>query len=121
MLCWRSTYSSSAKAWRSWSRLGLRHGLPLRCSISPVGRPSSVKHWPRTGPDPQLAADLPIGSVGQGCGIACSLLADVGVPGALLEAVSRLLSAARAELGEEADYLEAIKLVERAAGTEIRG
>jgi hypothetical protein len=54
-------------------------------------------------------------------GIACSLLADVGVPGALLEAVSRLLSAARAELGEEADYLEAIKLVERAAGTEIRG
>jgi hypothetical protein len=32
-----------------------------------------------------------------------------------------LLSVARAELGEEADYLEAIKLVERAAGTEIRG
>jgi 3-hydroxyisobutyrate dehydrogenase len=68
--------------------------------------------WPRTFRLALLDKDV---------GIACRLLADVGVPGHLLEAVSRLLSAARAELGEEADYLEAIKLVERSAGTEIRG
>jgi 3-hydroxyisobutyrate dehydrogenase len=68
--------------------------------------------WPRTFRLALLDKDVDI---------ACRLLADVGVPGHLLEVASRLLSAARAELGEEADYLEAIKLVEQAAGTEIRG
>ena len=32
-----------------------------------------------------------------------------------------LLSTARAELGDDADYLEAIRLIERQAGIEIRG
>lgn len=68
--------------------------------------------WPRTFRLALLDKDV---------GIACRLLTDVGVPGHLLEAVSRLLAAARAELGEGADYLEAIKRVEQAAGTEIRG
>jgi 3-hydroxyisobutyrate dehydrogenase len=68
--------------------------------------------WPRTFRLALLDKDVDI---------ACRLLADVGVPGHLLETVTRLLSAARAELGEEADYLEAIKVVERAAGAEIRG
>jgi hypothetical protein len=31
------------------------------------------------------------------------------------------LTAARSKLGEEADYLEAIRLIERQAGIEIRG
>jgi hypothetical protein len=43
------------------------------------------------------------------------------VPGPLLDLVGRLLSAARRELGNEADYLEAIKLTEQQAGVEIRG
>jgi 3-hydroxyisobutyrate dehydrogenase len=42
-------YSPSAKAWRPWSRLGFRPGLPLTCSINPVGAPSSVKHWSPSG------------------------------------------------------------------------
>jgi 3-hydroxyisobutyrate dehydrogenase len=52
--------------------------------------------------------------------IARGLLADVAVPGPILDLAGRLFSEARAALGEEADYLEAIKLVERAAGAEIR-
>jgi 3-hydroxyisobutyrate dehydrogenase len=54
-------------------------------------------------------------------GIAHQLLADLGVPGPLLGLTAELFSTARAELGEGADYLEAIKLVEQASGTEIRG
>jgi 3-hydroxyisobutyrate dehydrogenase len=53
-------------------------------------------------------------------GIACDLLAASGVPGPVIELAGRLFSQARAELGEEADYLEAIKLIERQAGVEIR-
>jgi 3-hydroxyisobutyrate dehydrogenase len=38
----------------------------------------------------------------------------------VLNLASELMAAARAQLGEEADYLEAIKLVEQQAGAEIR-
>ncbi|HEX5386313.1 MAG TPA: NAD(P)-dependent oxidoreductase [Gemmatimonadales bacterium] len=53
--------------------------------------------------------------------IALGLLDETGVRGPLIRLAGRLFAEARAELGEGADYLEAIKLVERDAGTEIRG
>jgi 3-hydroxyisobutyrate dehydrogenase len=68
--------------------------------------------WPRTFRLALLEKDV---------GIARGILDDTGVPGPLLDLVGRLLSAARDELGNEADYLEAIKLIERDAGVEIRG
>ncbi|HEX5632339.1 MAG TPA: NAD(P)-dependent oxidoreductase [Gemmatimonadales bacterium] len=54
-------------------------------------------------------------------GIAVDLLDDTGVKGLIFELAHRLLGEARAVLGEDADYLEAIKVVERQAGAEIRG
>jgi 3-hydroxyisobutyrate dehydrogenase len=53
--------------------------------------------------------------------IACRLLQELAVEGPMFEAAGRLLAAARAVLGEEADYLEPIKVTERQAGVEIRG
>jgi hypothetical protein len=41
------------------------------------------------------------------------------VPGLLVDITARLLSEVRAELGEEADYLEAIKWIESRAGVVI--
>jgi hypothetical protein len=38
----------------------------------------------------------------------------------VLALVRQLFAQARLEMGEEADYLEAIKLVEREAGVELR-
>jgi len=67
--------------------------------------------WPRTFRLALLDKDV---------AIARGLLADVAVPGPILDLAGRLFSEARAALGEDADYLEAIKLVERAAGVEIR-
>ncbi len=68
--------------------------------------------WPRTFRLALLAKDL---------GIARELLRETGVEGPLLELAGELFQRARGVLGEEADYLEAIRLVERQAGVEIRG
>jgi 3-hydroxyisobutyrate dehydrogenase len=67
--------------------------------------------WPRTFRLALLDKDI---------GIARDFLAETGVPGPMIDLAGQLFSQARAELGEEADYLEAIKLIERQAGVEIR-
>lgn len=67
--------------------------------------------WPRTFRLALLEKDV---------AIACDLLKDVGVGGPLLDLVRGLFLEARRELGEDADYLEAIKLIERQAGIELR-
>ena len=54
-------------------------------------------------------------------GIARTFLHEAGVEGPMLELAGQLLSEARAELGEAADHVEAIRLIERRAGVEIRG
>jgi 3-hydroxyisobutyrate dehydrogenase len=54
-------------------------------------------------------------------GIALDLLDETGVDGALLRRTRELFREARAALGEQADYLEAVRMVERDAGVEIRG
>jgi 3-hydroxyisobutyrate dehydrogenase len=68
--------------------------------------------WPRTFRLALLEKDV---------GIARGFLAEAGVRGPMLDLAGELFSAARTELGEDADYLEAIKLIERRAGVEIRG
>jgi 3-hydroxyisobutyrate dehydrogenase len=54
-------------------------------------------------------------------GIARAILKETGVEGPLLNLAGELLLSARIRLGEAADYLEPIKLIERQAGIAIRG
>ena len=54
-------------------------------------------------------------------GIALNVAEAAGVEAPVLELGKGLLAAARAALGEDADYLEPIRLIEIAAGVEIRG
>ena len=68
--------------------------------------------WPRTFRLALLDKDV---------GIARDLLRETGVDGLVLDLAGELFHRARTALGEEADYLEAIRLVERQAGVEIRG
>jgi 3-hydroxyisobutyrate dehydrogenase len=68
--------------------------------------------WPRTFRLALLAKDV---------GIARDLLRETGVEGPVLELAGELFARARATLGESADYLEAIRLIEAQAGVEIRG
>jgi 3-hydroxyisobutyrate dehydrogenase len=53
--------------------------------------------------------------------IAVGFLEGQGIASPVLHLVAQLLGGARAELGEDADYLEAVRLQERRAGVEIRG
>lgn len=51
--------------------------------------------------------------------IAANMARDAGVPSPLTQLASELFRAARVELGEEADHVEAVRVIERAAGVEI--
>lgn len=51
--------------------------------------------------------------------IAADIARDVGVASPLTQLASELFRAARAELGEEADHVEAVRVIERRAGVEI--
>ena len=53
-------------------------------------------------------------------GIAVDLAEETGVAAPLLGQAGELFARARAGLGEDADYLEMIRLVERESGVEIR-
>jgi 3-hydroxyisobutyrate dehydrogenase len=54
-------------------------------------------------------------------GICIGILEDLGLSGPLLHRAAALLHETRVELGEDADYLQPIRLEERRAGIEIRG
>ena len=68
--------------------------------------------WPRTFRLALLDKDV---------GIARTFLKDAGVQGPVLDLAGELLGQARAALGEAADHVEAIRVIEQRAGVEIRG
>lgn len=68
--------------------------------------------WPRTFRLALLDKDV---------GICLGLLQELGLPAPLLSQASVLLHQARIQLGEQADYLDPIRLEEQRTGVEIRG
>jgi 3-hydroxyisobutyrate dehydrogenase len=68
--------------------------------------------WPRTFRLALLEKDV---------GIARDLLRETGIEGPVLELAGEVFGRARAALGESADHLEAIRLIESQAGVAIRG
>ena len=68
--------------------------------------------WPRTFRLALLDKDV---------GIAAQVAREQKVPSPLIQLTAELFTAAHRELGEEADHVEAAKVVERQAGVEIRG
>jgi 3-hydroxyisobutyrate dehydrogenase len=68
--------------------------------------------WPRTFRLALLDKDV---------AIARAFAREAGVEASMLDLAGTLLSSARAVLGEEADHVEAIRLIEQKAGVEIRG
>ncbi len=70
-----------------------------------------TREWPVT---------FTLGLLHKDVGIARRLLDDTGVPAPALRLAGELLAVARHEIGPDADHVEALKLVERWADTEIR-
>ncbi len=70
----------------------------------------TTRAWPRTFRLALLDKDV---------GIAVKILEDNGVPSDAIGTAKRAFSAAREALGEEADHVEFVKMIERSAGVEI--
>jgi 3-hydroxyisobutyrate dehydrogenase len=104
----------------------VKAGVPARTAIAVINGSSGRSHvsenlvpervltgaWPRTFRLALLDKDV---------GIARELLRDTGVEGPVVDLVGERFDRARAVLGEAADHLEAIRLIEAQAGVEIRG
>jgi 3-hydroxyisobutyrate dehydrogenase len=104
----------------------VKAGVPVRKALE-VLNASSGRSFVTEGlvPDRVLTGAWPntfrLALLDKDVGIAVRFLESQGVESPMLHLASELFHAARATLGEDADYLEAIRLQERRAGVEIRG
>jgi 3-hydroxyisobutyrate dehydrogenase len=102
-------------------KLGVSASVALDVINSSSGRSNTSQNlfpqrvlsraWPRTFRLALLDKDVRI---------AAQVARDQRVPSPLMQLTSELFAAARHELGEEADHVEAVKIIERQAGTEIK-
>jgi 3-hydroxyisobutyrate dehydrogenase len=106
--------------------LVVKAGVPARAAVEVLNASSGrsfvsealvpervlTGRWPRT---------FRLALLDKDAAIAGEVLQEAGVEGPILKLAAQLCHRARIRLGEEADYLEAIKLVEQQAGVEIRG
>ncbi|MBI3568568.1 MAG: NAD(P)-dependent oxidoreductase [Gemmatimonadetes bacterium] len=81
-------------------------------SMNLFGQRALTRAWPRTFRLALLDKDI---------GIAAQVAREQKVPSPLIQLTAELFAAAHRELGEEADHVEAAKIVERQAGVEIKG
>jgi 3-hydroxyisobutyrate dehydrogenase len=101
-------------------------GIPVRKAVA-VLNASSGRSFVSEGlvPDRVLTGAWPstfrLALLDKDVRIAVRFLESQGIGAPLLQLASQLLGAARAALGEGADYLEPIRLQERQAGADIRG
>jgi 3-hydroxyisobutyrate dehydrogenase len=102
-------------------KLGVKPAVALDVINSSSGRSNASQNlfpqrvlsraWPRTFRLALLDKDVRI---------AAQVARDQGVPSPLLQLTSELFAAARHELGEVADHVEVVKIIEKNAGTEIK-
>lgn len=104
----------------------VKAGVPARTALE-VLNASSGRSFVSEGlvPDRVLTGAWPstfrLALLDKDVGIAVQFLESQGVEAPLLHLVSARLHEARQALGEDADYLEAIRLAEERAGVKIRG
>jgi 3-hydroxyisobutyrate dehydrogenase len=104
----------------------VKAGVPARKALE-VLNASSGRSFVSEGlvPDRVLTGAWPntfrLALLDKDVGIAVRFLESQGVDSPLLHLAGEMLHAARRALGEDADYLEAIRLQEKRAGVEIRG
>jgi 3-hydroxyisobutyrate dehydrogenase len=112
---------SAAEGLAALTKMGVSPRLALDVINSSSGRSNSSENlipervltraFPRTFRAALLQKDA---------GIAASIAREQKVPAPMLQLAADLFAIARGELGEEADHVEAVKIVERWAGVEIK-
>jgi 3-hydroxyisobutyrate dehydrogenase len=112
---------STAEGLAALARLGVDPAVALDVINTSSGRSNtSMNLFPErvlTGAFPRT---FRLALLDKDAGIAADLAREVGAPAPLLQLASELFRVARASLGEEADHVEAARLIEQWAGVEIR-
>lgn len=104
----------------------VKAGVPARTALSVLNASSGRSFVSETlVPERVMTGTFPktfkLTLLQKDAGIAVHLLDDTGVAGPVIALAHQLYGEARAQLGDGADYLEAIRGIERQAGVEIRG
>jgi 3-hydroxyisobutyrate dehydrogenase len=112
---------STAEALAALARLGISAAVALDVINASAGRSNASQNL---FPERVLTRAFPrtfrLALLDKDIGIATKLAAEAGAPVPLLDVAARLIHEAHLELGEEADHVEAAKVVESRAGTIIQ-
>jgi 3-hydroxyisobutyrate dehydrogenase len=113
---------STAEGLAALAKLGVDPAVALDVINSSSGRSNtSMNLFPERVLNRSFPRTFRLALLDKDVGIAAGIARDTGTPAPLLTETSRLFADAHRELGEEADHIEAVKLVERRAGTTIGG
>jgi 3-hydroxyisobutyrate dehydrogenase len=112
---------STAEGLAALSASGVRPGVALEVINASSGRSNSSENL---FPDRVLTGAFPrtfrLALLDKDAGIAAGVARGARVPSPLLQLTAELFRLAHSELGEEADHVEAVRVVERMAGVTIR-
>jgi 3-hydroxyisobutyrate dehydrogenase len=113
---------STAEGLAMLTKLGVDPAVALDVINSSSGRSNtSISLFPERVLNRSFPRTFRLALLDKDVGIAAGIARETGTPADLLELTSRLFSEAHRELGEEADHVEAVKVVEQRAGTVISG
>lgn len=113
---------STAEGLAALSKLGVDPAVALDVINSSSGRSnSSINLFPERVLNRSFPRTFRLALLDKDARIAAGIAAQTGTPADILELTSRLFAEAHAELGEEADHVEAVKVVEKRAGVKITG
>jgi 3-hydroxyisobutyrate dehydrogenase len=111
---------STAEGLAMLGKLGVDPAVALDVINSSSGRSnSSINLFPQRVLNRSFPRTFRLALLDKDARIAAGIGRDTGTPAPLLDLTSRLFSEAHQELGEDADHVEAVKVVEKRAGTTI--
>lgn len=112
---------STAEGLAALARAGVRPDVALDVINASSGRSNaSMNLFPERVLTRAFPRTFRLALLDKDAGIAAGVAREQHVPAPLLQLTSELMAIAHRELGEEADHVEAVRLVERWAGVEIR-
>lgn len=112
---------STAEALAALSRLGIGAAVALDVINASAGRSNASQNlFPERVVTRAFPRTFRLALLDKDIGIAIKVASESGTPVPLLDLTARLIHEARLELGEEADHVEAAKVVEARAGAIIQ-
>ena len=111
---------STAEGLAMLAKLGVDPAVALDVINSSSGRSNtSANLFPERVLNRSFPRTFRLALLDKDVGIAAGIAAQTGTPATLVDATAALFAVAHRELGEEADHMEAVKIVEQRAGTTI--